>query len=30
MAALGSGPGSTALHGYIDSTEIFRIIRDEL
>ena len=30
MAALGSGPGSTALHGYIDSTEIFRIIRDQL
>ena len=30
MAAAGSGPGSTALHGYIDSTQIFRIIREQL
>ena len=30
MAALGSGPGSGAVHGYIDNTQIFRIIRDQL
>lgn len=30
VAALGTGPGSARLHGYIESTEIFQIIRDEL
>jgi hypothetical protein len=30
MAALGTGPGSARLHGYIDNTQIFQIIRDEL
>jgi alkaline phosphatase len=30
MAALGTGPGTTRLHGYIDNTQIFKIIRDEL
>src|SRR5438128_7170862 len=28
--AFGSGPGTEALHGCIDNTQIFRIIRDEL
>jgi alkaline phosphatase len=30
VAAFGTGPGTAALHGYIDNTEIFRLIRDEL
>ncbi|MFN2542922.1 MAG: alkaline phosphatase [Chthoniobacterales bacterium] len=30
MAALGTGPGSARLHGYIDNTQVFQIIRDEL
>lgn len=30
MAACGAGPGASSLRGYIDNTDIFRIIRDEL
>jgi alkaline phosphatase len=30
VAAFGSGRGSEALHGTIDNTEIFKILRDEL
>jgi alkaline phosphatase len=30
MIALGSGRGTAALHGYIDNTQIFRMLRDEL
>jgi alkaline phosphatase len=30
VVALGSGRGTATLHGYIDNTEIFRILRDEL
>lgn len=30
VIALGNGPGTDALHGSLDSTAIFRIIRDEL
>jgi alkaline phosphatase len=30
MAAFGAGPGTATLHGYIDSAQIFRMIRDEL
>ncbi len=30
VIALGSGRGTAALHGYIDNTQIFRILRDQL
>ena len=30
VIAFGTGPGTEALHGTIDNTQIFRIIRDEL
>jgi alkaline phosphatase len=30
VVSFGSGPGTEALHGTIDNTQIFKIIRDEL
>ena len=30
VAAFGAGPGTAMLHGYMDSTQIFQIVRDEL
>ena len=30
VVAFGTGPGADALHGTIDNTQIFKIIRDEL
>ena len=30
VPSFGSGPGSERLHGTIDNTEMFKIIRDEL
>jgi alkaline phosphatase len=30
VVAFGTGPGTEMLHGCIDNTQIFKIIRDEL
>jgi len=30
VVSFGSGPGTEMLHGTIDNTQIFKIIRDEL
>jgi alkaline phosphatase len=30
VVAFGSGPGTDALHGVVESTAVFKILRDEL
>jgi alkaline phosphatase len=30
VIAFGTGPGTAMMHGYIDNTQIFRILRDQL